>query len=104
MLKNGVERKKDYAIIFSRAKGKVYSIKVSYDQLELLEKIGGKIQTAHQESHVLSVGFRKRVSLRTLIFGHDPIFFKNGDKSDFRPDNIELKPFKLEEFLSELEV
>ncbi|MDR7076193.1 hypothetical protein J2Y03_001196 [Neobacillus niacini] len=105
MLRNGVERKKNYAIIFVRSNNKIFEFTVSFEQLELLEKLGGKVRLVREEQPILYVdNSQKHIYLKTLFFGYDGIIFKNGDSLDFRPDNIGKKQFDLEGLLKELEV
>lgn len=94
MIRNGVERKKDHAIIFVRSKGRVSEVKVSLEQLELLDKTGGKVFLVTNEVPILYVyvrGTNKQLTLKKLFYGSEPVTYTNGDKFDLRPENVKRK-------------
>lgn len=67
MLKNAVEYKKDFALIYVfTGEGKTYGIKVTLEQMELLLRVGGKVHVNNFEVAYVNVN-KKNVTLKTIF-------------------------------------
>lgn len=101
VIKNAYEKKRDYVAILVTSKGEAFGVLVSHDQFELLERLEGKVHLQRDGFPYFSVKGRKNISLKTLLFGHVLVTYKNGNLLDLRPENIEKKEFDLEQFIKE---